>query len=133
MYCNSCGSPINEGQAFCANCGAPIAQPQPVSPKHAPVPAKRSNGTAITAFVLGLFTLALSWVIFFNIISVFTGLAGVILAILSLTKKNCSLKVMAIIGLVTSSLGMIYSILTWISFWSNDVHNFLNPIYELLY
>ena len=133
MYCNSCGSPINEGQAFCANCGAPIAQPQPVSPKPAAVPAKRSNGTAITAFVLGLFTLALSWVIFFNIISVFTGLAGVILAILSLTKKNCSLKVMAIIGLVTSSLGMIYSILTWISFWSNDVHNFLNPIYELLY
>ena len=32
MYCNSCGSPIKDGQSFCSNCGVPITphvQPAP--------------------------------------------------------------------------------------------------------
>ena len=42
MYCNSCGSMINEGQSFCANCGAPVTHPvqpavQPVVQQAQPV------------------------------------------------------------------------------------------------
>lgn len=159
MYCSSCGSSVNEGQSFCPNCGAPVAQPapqpavqvqqpQPVAqpvqqPDAQPVytqpvaasaaPAKKSRGFAIAGFILGLYTLPMSWVIFFNIISVFTGLAGVIISIIALTKKNGRLKAMAVIGLIMSSLGMIYSILSWASMYSNEVYNFMTPIFDLLY
>lgn len=163
MYCSSCGSLINEGQSFCANCGAPapkpaaqpVAQPQPqpvVQMQAQPVPApqpvaqvaqpkpyaasghpKQSNGTAITAFILGIVTLSFAWVIFANAFSVFTGLAGIILAIISLTKKNCKLKPMAIIGLIACAIGMVYSILMWASFWSPEVYNFMEPIVKYLY
>ncbi len=163
MYCSSCGSSVNEGQSFCPNCGAPVAQPapqpavqvqqpQPVAqPVAQPVPqpvakpvyaqpvaasaapAKKSRGFAIAGFILGLYTLPMSWVIFFNIISVFTGLAGVIISIIALTKKNGRLKAMAVIGLIMSSLGMIYSILSWASMYSNEVYNFMTPIFDLLY
>ena len=163
MYCSSCGSSVNEGQSFCPNCGAPVAQPapqpavqvqqpqpvaQPVAqpvpqPAAQPVyaqpvaasaaPAKKSRGFAIAGFILGLYTLPMSWVIFFNIISVFTGLAGVIISIIALTKKNGRLKAMAVIGLIMSSLGMIYSILSWASMYSNEVYKFMTPIFDLLY
>lgn len=163
MYCSSCGSSVNEGQSFCPNCGAPVAQPapqpavqvqqpqpvaQPVAqpvpqPAAQPVytqpvaasaaPAKKSRGFAIAGFILGLYTLPMSWVIFLNIISVFTCLAGVIISIIALTKKNGRLKVMAVIGLIMSSLGMIYSILSWASMYSNEVYNFMTPIFDLLY
>ena len=65
--------------------------------------------------------------------SVFTGLAGIILAIISLTKKNCKLKPMAIIGLIACAIGMVYSILMWASFWSPEVYNFMEPIVKYLY
>ena len=159
MYCSSCGSSVNEGQSFCPNCGAPVAQPaprpavqvqqpQPVAqqvqqPVAQPVytqpvaasaaPAKKSRGFAIAGFILGLYTLPMSWVIFFNIISIFTGLAGVIISIIALTKKNGRLKAMAVIGLIMSSLGMIYSILSWASMYSNEVYKFMTPIFDLLY
>ena len=155
MYCSSCGSSVNEGQSFCPNCGAPVAQPapqpavqvqqtQPVpQPAAQPVytqpvaasaaPAKKSRGFAIAGFILGLYTLPMSWVIFLNIISVFTGLAGVIISIIALTKKNGRLKPMAVIGLIMSSLGMIYSILSWASMYSNEVYKFMTPIFDLLY
>ena len=39
MYCNSCGSMINEGQSFCANCGAPVVQhAQPAVQQVQPAP-----------------------------------------------------------------------------------------------
>ena len=163
MYCSSCGSSVNEGQSFCPNCGAPVAQPapqpavqvqqpqpvaqpvaqpvpqpvaKPVYPQPvaaSPAPATKSRGFAIAGFILGLYTLPMSWVIFLNIISVFTGLAGVIISIIALTKKNGRLKAMAVIGLIMSSLGMIYSILSWASMYSNEVYNFMTPIFDLLY
>jgi len=155
MYCSSCGSSVNEGQSFCPNCGAPVAQPapqpavqvqqpqpvaqpvaQPVYTQPAaasPAPAKKSRGFAIAGFILGLYTLPMSWVIFFNIISIFTGLAGVIISIIALTKKNGRLKAMAVIGLIMSSLGMIYSILSWASMYSNEVYKFMTPLFDLLY
>ena len=163
MYCSSCGSSVNEGQSFCPNCGAPVAQPapqpavqvqqpQPVAQPVAqpvpqpvakpvytqpvaasPAPAKKSRGFAIAGFILGLYTLPMSWVIFLNIISVFTGLAGIILAIIWFAKKKRRLKPMVIIGIIASLVGMIYSILMWASFWSDAVYNFMEPLVKILY
>ena len=109
---------------------APVAQPKPYADTK---PVKHSNGAAITAFILGIVTLSFAWVIFVNAFSVFTGLAGIILAIISLTKKNCKLKPMAIIGLIACAIGMVYSILMWASFWSPEVYNFMEPIAKYLY
>ncbi len=117
----------------------PVPAPQPVAQVAQPKPyaasghPKQSNGTAITAFILGIVTLSFAWVIFANAFSVFTGLAGIILAIISLTKKNCKLKPMAIIGLIACAIGMVYSILMWASFWSPEVYNFMEPIFKLVY
>ena len=36
MYCESCGSLINSGEAFCSNCGTPVPQPAPSTPAPAP-------------------------------------------------------------------------------------------------
>ena len=33
MYCNSCGSPVKDGQSFCANCGAQVAPPVQPAPQ----------------------------------------------------------------------------------------------------
>jgi biotin carboxyl carrier protein len=109
---------------------AQVAQPKPYADTK---PVKQSIGTAITAFILGIVTLSFAWVIFANAFSVFTGLAGIILAIISLTKKNCKLKPMAIIGLIACAIGMVYSILMWASFWSPEVYNFMEPIFKLVY
>lgn len=49
MFCNSCGSPINDGQKFCANCGAPVVQAPAAQPQVnvnntvAPAPVKPRN------------------------------------------------------------------------------------------
>ena len=39
MYCNSCGSPVKDGQSFCANCGAPVIHPAQPAPQPVPQPA----------------------------------------------------------------------------------------------
>lgn len=159
MYCSSCGSLVKDGQSFCANCGAPVTgpasqpavhmqqpqvivqpqvvvQPQPflAQPVAAsPAPVKKSKGAAIAAFILGIVTVDFAWIIFVNAVSVVTGLAGTILAIVSLTRKNGRLKAMAVIGLILSFIGMVYSILVWASFWSEDVYQFMAPIVDYFY
>lgn len=79
MYCNSCGSPIKDGQSFCGNCGAavmqpvyqqpaaqaPVAVPVAVSPVSSeslnPQPAKKDKYSrfgrkrVMTAGLLGIF------------------------------------------------------------------------------
>lgn len=98
-----------------------------------PVSVKSSTGIAITSFVLGMFTLTFAWIIFVNAVSVFTGLAGIILAIIWFAKKKRRLKPMVIIGIIASLVGMIYSILMWASFWSDAVYNFMEPLMKILY
>lgn len=149
-FCANCGAPVPAKAAQpVAQVQQPVVQPQqpavqpqsvvqsqavtPQPVSASPAPVKKSNGMAITAFVLGIFTLCFAWIIFVNAISVFTGLAGAILAIIGLNKKNCSVKAMAVIGLIASLIGMIYSILMWATFWSNDVYNFMEPLMKLLY
>lgn len=44
MYCESCGSFINPGEAFCSNCGSPAPQRSaPAAPAPAPAPAPQAT------------------------------------------------------------------------------------------
>ena len=161
MYCSSCGSLINEGQSFCANCGAPVApavvqetpvvqaqpvaqpvvQPQPVIQQDAtaqtqpvsPAPVKKSKGFSIAGFIIGLETLAFSWIIFVNALSVVTGLIGAVFSIIALVRKKCGLKVLAVIGLIANVVGLVLSVLLWATMWSNDVYEFMEPFFRWFY
>lgn len=163
MYCSSCGSLINEGQSFCANCGAPVAKPvtaaqpaaatqpiaaaQPVAaaqPQPAaqpvlqaqpvsPVPVKKSKGFSIAGFIIGLETLAFSWILFVNALSVVTGLIGAVFSIIALVRKKCGLKVLAVIGLIANVVGLVLSVLIWATMWSNDVYEFMEPFFRWFY
>ena len=149
MYCSSCGSLVKDGQSFCANCGAPVTgpasqpavqmqQPQvieqpPVVVQPQPFLAQPVAASPAPDKILGVVTVDFAWIIFVNAVSVVTGLAGTILAIVSLTRKNGRLKAMAVIGLILSFIGMVYSILVWASFWSEDVYQFMAPIVDYFY
>ena len=114
----------------------PAMPPQYYSPIPAaafPAPAKKSGGMAVAGFVLGFVTLSLAWVIFFNILTPLTGIPGVVFSIIGIAKKNGGRKALAVIGLITCLVGMTFAVLSWVSFWSNDVYNFLEPIYKLIY
>lgn len=46
MYCESCGSFINPGEAFCSNCGSPAPKNSaPAAPSPAPAPAQAPQAT----------------------------------------------------------------------------------------
>ena len=96
-------------------------------------PVRKSKGTAIAGFVLGMVTPGFAWIIFVNAVSILTGLAGTVISIISLARKNSGLKVLAVIGLIASLIGMIFSVLMWTSFWSDDIYQFLEPVAEFLY
>lgn len=47
MYCESCGSFINPGEAFCSNCGSPAPRDSaPAAPSPAPAPAPAPQATS---------------------------------------------------------------------------------------
>ena len=49
MYCESCGSFINDGEAFCSNCGSPAPKGSaPAAPAPAPAPAPQATVQPIT-------------------------------------------------------------------------------------
>lgn len=76
MFCEKCGTPINEGEAFCPNCGAPVAAAKPA--ETAPVnPALNPT----TVMVWGIVALALCEV----------PIAGIILAIIARKKVKAYL------------------------------------------
>lgn len=153
MYCSSCGSLIKDGQSFCPNCGTPVTQPvQPVQsvppvqtapqpvvqpvpqPAAVPeVPVKKSRGLAIAGFILGISAVAFCFIIFVNLVSIFEGLAGAILSILGLVKKNGKLKAMAVIGLILSVFALFVSGLMWATFWSDDAYDLFNSLFGWVY
>lgn len=65
---------------------------------------QKENRLAITSLVLGIVTLVFFWAPF---ITVFTGIIGMILAIISLVKESS--KVMPIIGMVLCIIGLALS------------------------
>lgn len=117
MFCSSCGSEIQDGQAFCPTCGAPVSgtvvQPSPQAYEPAPPPIliatqqpKNSNGIAIAGFVLSLVTLFFCWLPYIPFI---TGLLALIFSIVGIAKKNASLKGLAIAGLVISIMTALFA------------------------
>lgn len=153
MYCSSCGSMIKDGQSYCACCGAPVTapfqpvpqpvvqhvqptyyQPVPQEPYAASeVPVKKSKGLAIAGFILGISAVAFCFIIFVNLVSIFEGLAGAILSILGLVKKNGKLKALAVIGLILSVFAMLVSGLMWATFWSDDAYDLFNSLFGWVY
>lgn len=144
MYCNACGSLFKDGLAYCPFCGEavvvePAPQPvveqiqqvqpvyiQPVPPMPGAVPEKpvrKSKGLAIAGFALGISAAVFCFLIFVNFVSLFEGLAGAILSILALVKKNGKLKAMAVIGLILSVFALFVAGLMWASFWSEDAYD----------
>lgn len=159
MYCSSCGSLIKDGQSFCPTCGTPVTQavqpvqsvppvqtaplpaaqpvyyrPVPQMPAAVPdAPVKKSKGFAIAGFILGISAVAFCFIIFVNLVSIFEGLAGAILSILGLVKKNGKLKAMAVIGLILSVFALFVSGLMWATFWSDDAYDLFNSLFGWVY
>ena len=116
-FCVSCGNEIPEGNNVCANCGTPVngapttqVAPAPAAPAQAGTtvvvnqsqPAKKSNGMAITGFVISLVSLLLCC----GSISLF----GLIFSIIGAAKTkdlDGSGKGLAIAGIIISAIGMV--------------------------
>ena len=147
---------INEGQSFCPNCGAPVNKPvqpapqpavqqyQPAQPVYqqpiqqvpavAPAaPVKASRGFAISSLILGINTVEFCFIIWVNLFSIITGLAGIILSILGLTRKNGKLKGLAVIGLILSVFGLLCASLMWLSLWSDDARKLFDVLFGWIF
>ncbi|MDO4420638.1 MAG: hypothetical protein Q4C15_01160 [Eubacteriales bacterium] len=94
---------------------------------------KKSRGFAIAGFILGISAVAFCFIIFVNLVSIFEGLAGAILSILGLVKKNGKLKAMAIIGLILSVFALFVSGFMWATFWSDDAYDLFNSLFGWVY
>ena len=78
-------------------------------------PVKRSNGSAVVGMVFGILTLLLAWIPVFNILTTaLFGLMGLIFSIVGVAKKNAKGKPLAIAGLVTSIIAIVFTILYYV-------------------
>ena len=152
-FCPNCGTPVTQPvqpvqsvppvqtapQPVVQPVSQPAAQPvyyQPVPQMPAAVhdaPVKKSRGFAIAGFILGISAVAFCFIIFVNLVSIFEGLAGAILSILGLVKKNGKLKAMAVIGLILSVFALFVSGLMWATFWSDDAYDLFNSLFGWVY
>ena len=111
----------------------PVSQPLPAAQPAAPAPVKKAKSFSIAGFIIGLETLAFSWIIFVNALSVVTGLIGAVFSIIALVRKKSGLKVLAVIGLIANVVGLVLSVLLWATMWSNDVYEFMEPFFRWFY
>lgn len=152
-FCANCGTPVTQPvqsvqsvppvQTAPQPAVQPVPQPavqpvyyQSVPPMPAAVPeapVKKSKGLAIAGFILGISAVAFCFIIFVNLVSIFEGLAGAILSILGLVKKNGKLKAMAVIGLILSVFALFVSGLMWATFWSDDAYDLFNSLFGWVY
>ncbi len=142
-FCSQCGARNEDGSKFCASCGAPlvVSEPAPVpapvpveayqapvydTPQYqsqstmtveaAPVEKKSTKGKVfgIISFVLGIFSLVMSWAVIWNIFTLAGSIVGMIFG--GISKKNRpdfglgkTGKVLSVIALILS----IISIIIW--------------------
>ena len=111
----------------------PVSQPLSAAQPASPAPAKKAKSFSIAGFIIGLETLAFSWILFVNALSVVTGLIGAVFSIIALVRKKCGLKVLAVIGLIANVVGLVLSVLIWATMWSNDVYEFMEPFFRWFY
>ncbi len=137
MFCESCGSPVPDGQSFCPNCGAPVTQAapaaQPVQPVSQPVyqqpvaqpvyqqPVYQVQPVVMSApeqpvrktngfGIAGLILGILTLVTcWIPIVPLFFGFFGLILCIIGLCMKNAG-KGQAIAGLVMTLIGVVIGV-----------------------
>ena len=140
MICNNCHSELPDGSAFCNNCGAGLAPQQPrevpaykasnyieAYDQQQEVPAYKASSyaeayvqqqqnrpysaIAITAFVLGVVSIATSFLPIINNFSFFIALAGTVLALVGIftTGKKRRGTAFTVVGLVLSfaAIGII--------------------------
>lgn len=129
MFCNNCGTQIEDGAAFCPNCGAgttptPVAETpvyqapvnempyqQPVASAAAP---KASNGMATAALLCGIFSLVICLLgsIMFGVwgaaIALVLGIVAVVLGINAKKATNGDSKASA--GFICGLIGLILSV-----------------------
>lgn len=153
MYCSNCGSQVGDQEKYCKACGAPVsvqaavnvvqqpvAQVQPqtaVYPQQnaqaAQKPVKKSKWMAIVSLILGILTMDISYFLIINLAALITGIPALTLAIFSLVRKNSGLKAMAVIGLITGLLGLLYTGLTWAAMGSSEISSLFGPLFDYLY
>lgn len=112
---NDGGTPVDTPQAG----QAPTPPPAPETPQYTqqtPPPAPSSyseegRGMAIASLVLGIASCAFAW--FLSFITIFTSVAGLILAILARKKHKSGISTA---GLVLSIIGIVLSVI-WLIIW----------------
>lgn len=94
MYCNNCGTKINNDNKFCTNCGINLK----------PIKAKEDSTLKIASIILGGIGIFANLTIIFSLIGFVISLIGLILGIIA-TKKEKN-----IIGIVLNSVAIFLSI-----------------------
>lgn len=135
MYCNQCGSVIQDGKSFCPNCGVQVyptitqqsayhnsAHPQPLVINF--VQPVRRNGFAVAGLVLGIIALCLFWLPGINVI---LALLGMIFSVVGVVKRGVGGKGKAITGLVLSLIGLLFSFIIFAALSSSSNSNYNSP------
>lgn len=133
MYCNNCGTQIEDGAAFCPNCGsstapAPAAEPVVETPVYqapvnempyqqtvAPTAAPAENNLATIALICGIVSLVIGLLgsIMFGVIAAFIALAlGIVAVVLGINaKKATNNDSKASAGFICGLIGLIVAII----------------------
>jgi len=115
MYCNNCGAQNPDESSFCNECGSRLAPQQNTAqqPQATVVPARKTNGLAIAALVLGI----AGFILPLGICSI----PAIVLGIIALNqiKKEPAIegKGMAMAGIICGSIALflwICLIIFWI-------------------
>lgn len=127
MFCNQCGTQVNDGQAFCPNCGAPMGAEQtntapqmnsmPNSmpyqqPAMGGMPGGNTNNTI--ALILGIVSIVLGVLggILFGIFGAMFGLiAGVVGLVLSIGVRKATNNAQGTPAFICALIGLIFSVI----------------------
>lgn len=110
MFCNNCGSQVEEGTAFCPNCGA-ATNPAPAANTTV---SGTSNGMATAALVCGIFSLVIGVIgsIMFGVwgavVALVLGIVAVVLGVNAKKTTNNDSKASA--GFICGLIGLIVSV-----------------------
>lgn len=129
MFCEACGKPLLDGQAFCSNCGArqiaeqpaaqpiaqPVVQPAPVSyvqqaPVTEPAPVKQKNSAAVAGLVFAIISMFLGLIPVIGWIICIVALVCSIIGVVNIKKMNSGAG-QAIAGLIISITYTVISVI----------------------
>lgn len=89
MNCKQCGSFIPDGMPSCPTCGTPVI---------------RNNPLALVGMILGIVALVLCWIPYLGFL---IAVAGLVLSIIGVTKKNTNGKGKAIAGIICAGIALL--------------------------